>query len=160
MDKRARDYALSQRLAKGTSEESRGKGVEIRPCNFRLSLAQKIQGHLGPPAYAVRARRIEDSIEALYEELEAEHEQLAAVCEGDAEGFAEAWTSFIGTVRLDALNALIGDHNRYYPIEANLPDDPEGPGFMFGGQRWEGMDEIGHDSLLERFPPDGSSKPR
>jgi hypothetical protein len=78
------------------------------PRNFSISLSDRVRAYAGPPAYMRRRRAIEDLEVSLLERLRL------GLAEEDAE------------VRRDLakLNDLIDRHNRYYPMEANLPIDP------------------------------------
>jgi hypothetical protein len=89
--------------------------------NFSITTADRIRAAAGPHAYMRRKRHIEDLSASLRETVTAAVDQAggdaeAARCvlEGDATA-AKA---------LRELNRLIVAHNRYYPIEANLPLDP------------------------------------
>ena len=80
------------------------------PRNFTLSVEERLRAYAqGVPGYIRRRRRIED--------LEA---RLVATIAA-AEVPAEAAMAPQITADLALLNDLIGRHNRYYPIEANLP---------------------------------------
>ena len=82
------------------------------PRNFTLSVEERLRAYTaGPPGYLLRRRRIENLQARLLERIAA-----AAVP-------AEAASSLEATAELALLNDLIARHNRYYPIEANLPID-------------------------------------
>jgi hypothetical protein len=86
--------------------------------NFTLTVEERLRAYAeGPPAWARRRRRIED--------LEAELVRRVAVAP-DEELAA----------RLAVLNDLIARHNRYYPIEANLPIDPRSGALLDRGASW------------------------
>ena len=90
----------------------------VAPRNFTVHLDERVRGLAGPPAYSERKRRIED----------IEHELVAAVraLVPPADGSGLAWEDLLTTLmkkRFVTLNELIASHNRYYPIEANLPMD-------------------------------------
>jgi hypothetical protein len=75
--------------------------------NFTLATEERVRALVaGPPAFTRRLRAMED--------LEAAIVHLLA--SGEREAHAR-WL-------LDRLNDLVSRHNRYYPIEANLPIDP------------------------------------
>ena len=90
----------------------------IAPRNFTVDLDERVRGLAGPPAYAQRKRRIED----------LEDELVIAVCaiEPPDDDSGLVWEDLLTTLmkkRFVTLNELIASHNRYYPIEANLPMD-------------------------------------
>jgi hypothetical protein len=75
--------------------------------NFTVSLAEKVRARGGLPEHLYRLGLIERTITRLIGELReaADPRQFAAALD------------------LTRLNGLIEKHNRYYPIEANLPID-------------------------------------
>src|SRR3954447_15571342 len=80
------------------------------PRNFTLSMEDRLRAYAqGVPSYIRRRRRIED--------LEAR--RGAKVAAGEAP--TEMAASRAVTEELARLTDLIARHNRYYPIEANLP---------------------------------------
>lgn len=94
------------------------------PRNFSLGTAESIRAlTIGVPSYAARKRRIEDMLEDLVERL---HEALTKASASPTE---QPWThagalALAEALDLSKVNALVEAHNRYYPIEANLPVDP------------------------------------
>jgi hypothetical protein len=105
------------------------------PRNFSISTADQVRAAAGPPAYMRRRRHIED-LEASLREMVATAvaraggvEALRGSARGpDAAAVAAVLSALEGSVAavrcLRELNRLIAAHNRYYPIEANLPLDP------------------------------------
>jgi hypothetical protein len=88
--------------------------------NFTITTADRVRAAHGPPAYVRRKRHIEDLQASL---AASASEAIEATGSVDAarralEGSAALQKS------LAELNRLIETHNRYYPIEANLPLDP------------------------------------
>lgn len=113
--------------------------------NFTITTEERVRAAYGPPAYAVRRRRIEDLEEKLVRalrELVEEHD--------DARALAEA----IHDERLDAelakLNRLVATHNEYYPREANLPLDPPTGVMLDHGAPWKPMPLFEMDALVAR----------
>jgi hypothetical protein len=99
--------------------------------HFTLSLAEKVRARGGLPEHLWRLGLIERLIGRCLGELReaADPRRLAA------------------TLDLQRLNQLIDKHNRYYPIEANLPIDPRN-----GGPRgFRPMDAVTPDWLLARI---------
>lgn len=100
------------------------------PRNFSLGTAESIRAlTIGVPSYAARKRRIEDMLEDLVERL---HDALTKAGERGAAGSSpterpwppEGALALAAALDLSKVNALVDAHNRYYPIEANLPVDP------------------------------------
>jgi hypothetical protein len=106
---------------------SSGSGSPTR--NFTLTTAERINALVaGPPAWSLRKRQIED--------LEA---ALAKEARSPTAHFEK---------RLALLNELIDKHNRWYPIEANLPFDYRTSRLMEGGKPWRPLEPHTLESLL------------
>ncbi len=88
--------------------------------NFHITTADRVRAAHGPPAYVRRKRHIEDLQAAL---AEAAVEALAVAGDPDAARRALGEDPAVRKA-LGEVNRLIDAHNRYYPIEANLPLDP------------------------------------
>jgi hypothetical protein len=106
------------------------------PRNFSLSVGDRIRAlTIGAPAYATRKKDLEDLEAAHVRTLVALHDTLVA--RGwDPEAVARALQQKASTVDLKKLNALVASHNRYYPIEANLPVDPRTGEYLIYGRPW------------------------
>lgn len=110
---------------------------------FRLSLGERLRALVvGVPAYIRRKRLIEDLLEAKLQELR----DLRAQGATDEQLHARAQA-----FDLRRINELVDRHNRYYPIEANLPLDPRHGEMLERGQRWMPLDHVTPDTLLERL---------
>jgi len=105
--------------------------------NFTLTTEERIRAlTIGPPAWAVRKRKMEDDATRMAHELVELHDALAA--RGKERGEIDlAVTSAATALDLTKLNALVQAHNRYYPIEANLPMDRHTGGYLVYGQLWQ-----------------------
>src|SRR6187431_2539608 len=95
------------------------------PRNFTLSLDERLRAYAqGAPGYIRRRRRIEDTearLIGLVAAAASPHEMAASPA------LAE---------ELALLNDLIDKHNRYYPIEANLPIDVRTGRLLERGSPW------------------------
>lgn len=107
--------------------------------NFTLSVEQRVAALMsGPPAYAVRLRRIED----------LESELIDLLIEKRA---VDGPTIPIGVARkLEELNRLIGEHNLYYPVEKNLPVDVRSGQLLDLGEPWRPLPQVTIDTLREK----------
>jgi hypothetical protein len=109
------------------------------PRNFTLSLEERLRAYAqGAPGYIRRRRRIED--------LEAR--LVAKLAEAEAPGDAVASREV--TEELMLLNDLIDKHNRYYPIEANLPIDVRTGRLLDRGSPWRPLPPVTAADLLTR----------
>jgi hypothetical protein len=109
------------------------------PRNFTLSLEERLRGHTqGPPAYMLRRRRIEDLEARLVETIAAAEVPTVAAASADI------------TAGLALLNDLIERHNRYYPIEANLPVDIRSGRIIDRGAPWRPLPAVSSADLVDR----------
>ncbi len=106
------------------------------PVNFKITLEARVRAAAGIPAYMRRKRRIEDLEEALRQAL-AEVYQQALEELGDEASARGVMEERAKEMDLGLLNDLIDRHNRYYPIEANLPTDVKTGRMMVLGKPWE-----------------------
>ena len=109
------------------------------PRNFTLSLEDRLRAYAqGAPGYIRRRRRIED--------LEAR--LIGKIASAAAPVDATSSSEF--TAELALLNDLIARHNRYYPIEANLPIDVRTKRLVDRGAPWRPLPAITAADLVER----------
>jgi hypothetical protein len=109
------------------------------PRNFTLTVEERLRAYAqGPPGYMRRRRRIEDLEARLIQKL-AGPDPIVEVA-GSAEFIAE----------IELLNDLIAKHNRYYPIEANLPIDVRTGRLIDRGAPWRPLPAITLADLLAR----------
>ncbi len=103
------------------------------PRNFTISTADQVRAAAGPPAYMRRRRHIEDLAASLRETVataiaRAGGAEAVRGRQGQRQPEPGAVLSALEQIAaercLRELNRLIAAHNRYYPIEANLPLDP------------------------------------
>ncbi len=108
--------------------------------NFTLSSEAKVGALLsGPPPFAVRLRRMED----LHEEL------VGALCECERTGSSSIPIAVAR--RIEEVNRLIRDHNRYYPVgERNLPMDASTGELLEMGEPWKPRPALTIDGLRAR----------
>jgi hypothetical protein len=121
-----------------------GSPLRRRIGNLRAEPDRYVAALGGPLPYMKRLRRIELETDEELVRLAAAHARRA----GDPAGWrraAEAWD-------FTALNELIDDHNRYYPIEARLPMDPRSRDFVKVGGRSYRREPLDAAWVLQRFP--------
>ncbi len=130
--------------ARDAERDTSALGTFAPARNFTIPLAERIRAAGGPPAYSVRKRRIED--------LEAELVALMRETIGEAIDLVAARraleTHRAVVRRLHQLDALVAAHNRYYPVEANLPLDPQSGALLERGGRWEPLPRPSFDALF------------
>ena len=119
--------------------------------SFTLTTEERTRALIaGPPAYAVRKRRIEDLEEALVAQLAALDEAATIAHAGDAEAARAAFAAAAGRIDLSRINALVDAHNRYYPCEANLPMDPKTGALLERGRPWRPLEPFTLGALLAK----------
>lgn len=123
-------------------EPSSGADTVAPPRNFTLSIEDRLRAYAqGAPGYIRRRKRIED--------LEARlRAKLAAAPDPGALLRTEDFRA-----DLALLNDLIGRHNSYYPIEANLPVDVRTGRLLERGTPWSPLPSVTPQDLLARRAP-------
>jgi hypothetical protein len=120
------------------------------PRNFSLPAEDRIRAiAIGVPAWSARKRRIEDTEAGLVDALVALFD--ANLAAGAATDDARArMRSRAASIDLAKLRALVAAHNRWFPIEANLPIDPASSRYLVHGRPWTPEPEPAHDRLVAR----------
>ncbi len=121
------------------------------PRNFSLPTEERIRAlTIGVPAWSARKKRIEDMEEELVGKLVALYD--ATLAKGETAEAARALVK-ARTVAFDLrkLRSLVADHNRWYPIEANLPMDPATGDYVVRGRKWSPAPEPSHEAIVARF---------
>jgi len=113
--------------------------------NFKIPLAARVRAAAGVPACFLRKRRIEDLEASL---LRIMRELLDDASAGAARKAAAMDEDVVRG--LSELARLVAAHNRYYPIEANLPMSPRTGRLMERGQPWLPLDEPSFEALFAR----------
>jgi hypothetical protein len=124
----ARSEALWIAAAEGRIDE---EGRELRPALLNSD---------GRDRFAHRQQRKKLFVERVDED------------EGQIRLFNQAWRVWIDQQDFSALEAEVATYNKYFPIEANLPTDPEGGGFVWKGSTWRGLEAPSPEAILERYP--------
>jgi hypothetical protein len=122
------------------------------PRNFSLGTAESIRAlTIGVPSYAARKRRIEDMLEDLTDHL---RDALTKLGPASPASRRQAALALAAKLDLSKVNALVDAHNRYYPIEANLPVDPRTGGYLVKrGTPFEPEPAVTPDLLVALLDP-------
>ena len=129
------------------SDEPKGIDTAAPQVNFTITTTERVKAlAAGPPAYSVRLREIEDleaSLVKTFRDLEAKR--------GARLDLAVDAVSTSVENRFRRLQKLVSSHNRYYPIEANLPIDPDTGALVdFNRELWKPRPEPSLHELLTR----------
>jgi len=109
------------------------------PRNFTLSTGDRVRAYTqGVPGHIRRRRRIEDLESRLLGAIAAAKAPVAAAASPEV------------TADLALLNDLIARHNRYYPIEANLPIDVMTRRLIDRGAQWRPLPPVTRADLVAR----------
>lgn len=104
------------------------------PRNFTLTTDERIRAlTIGVPAWSARKRKIEDEEARLVSELVELRDE-------------HAMRAHAATFDLTKLNELVAIHNRYFPIEANLPMNRHG--YLVHGRPWRPEEPYTAERLL------------
>jgi hypothetical protein len=117
--------------------------------HFKLTLEDRMRAAMGPPAWALRLRRIEDLRAKLVATLVEAWVEIAPAHPGDRWAAVDALARLAATLDLATLNGLIDKHNDYYPAEGNLAMDPRTGDYLERGKRWTPLVAVTVDMLVE-----------
>ena len=104
------------------------------------------------PRWMERISEIDNSISHQRKRLGRAHRVLREECAGDRAMFAERWTAFARRCRFDELNALIEQHNEWYPIERDLPMDLRTRDYVLINGRSYRREPLSAEWVLREFP--------
>jgi len=105
------------------------------------------------PRFMQRLRDIDAELRRHTMRLQRHYDQLRQECEGDPDGFERRWRELATGWNFDEVNALIEQHNEYYPIERNLPISMRTGEYLTVSGRPHTREPAGPDWIFVRFPP-------
>jgi hypothetical protein len=146
---------LEKRIDRSLEDDSgQGKPLSRRARQTQRTVEAYLQAG-GMPRYMERLREIDHGIAAQRRALAAAYRALKAECGDDPDQFARRWTARVARWRFDELNDLIHEHNKWYPVERNLPLDPRTRDYvkLRGRPYWRPV--LGPAWVLEQFPVRG-----
>jgi hypothetical protein len=130
------------------------------PGGPRLSRAsmqarRTLEGYLkagNQPRWMQRIGDIDRGVAAHRRRLERAHRALRAEHPGDDAAFAARWRETAERWNFDEVNALIAQHNEYFPIERQLPVDLRTRDYVLINGRSYRRAPLDAAWVLERFP--------
>jgi hypothetical protein len=128
-----------------------GKPLSERTLQRQRTVESYLRGE-AIPRYMQRAAEIERGVRQQRERLGAAHRRLREAHGADRERFAAAWEERARSWDFGALNALIAQHNEWYPIERDLPMDPRTGDYVLVHGRSHRRPLLGPAWVLEQFP--------
>jgi hypothetical protein len=130
-----------------------GRRVRPRALPFSPSSDRYVASLGGPLPYMARLREIEQETAAHEQALQEAWRDLSADCADDPGRFARRWDTLARRWNFVAVNELIDRHNRFYPVESQLPMDPRTRDFaLVNGEPYR-RPRLDAWWVLERFPP-------
>ena len=150
------DIAQKHQIAQTLNHDNpyKGKPVYIHLPSFKITLDEYLKAMDGPPAWVMRLKRIEDWMDQTSARVHKDWVEMALENFDNSENFRREWMRFIENFDFSQINKWIGDHNEYFPIEANLPYDIRTGKMLYGGGPFRKKEFLGPDWLLDQFPPD------
>ena len=146
--------APAEKLVRGSLIDDTGVGKPLseRTLQRQRTVESYLRGE-AIPRYMQRAAEIERGLRELHRRLGATHARLREELPADA--FPAAWEQRAATWDLAPLNALIRQHNQWYPIECDLPMDPRTGDYILVHGRSYKRELVDPAWILARFPAIG-----
>jgi hypothetical protein len=136
-------------------EEAQGVG---KPLAERTRQRQRtVESYLkggAPPRWMERIGDIERGVAQETRRLRRAYRRLEAECGPDQAAFARRWHAIADAWDFGPLNALIEQHNAWYPIERDLPMDLRTRDYVLVNGRSFRRPLLDPAWVLERFPAD------
>jgi hypothetical protein len=144
---------IEQRLRASLEDESGvGKPLSRRARRTKRSVEAYLRAG-GVPRYMERLRDIDAELSLHAYRLKRTHRALQLAVGGDSAEFERRWRARAEAWRFDRVNALIDEHNQWYPVETSLPMDPRTGDYVRRAGRSYRRARVGPEWILERFPP-------
>ncbi len=142
-----------ERIVGRDVDESTGKGRPLseRARQSRRSVEAYLKGGVRP-RWMERVVDIDGETAYQRRRLARAHRALREECAGDAEAFAARWNALARSWSFDELNALIEQHNEWYPVERDLPLNPRTGDYVHVGGRSYRREVLGPEFVLAQFP--------
>jgi len=128
-----------------------------KPLSHRAATTQRtVEAYLKAgvkPRWMERVVEVDQGIAAERRRLDRAYRALLAECGRDRARFARRWHELVRAWRFPPeLNALIEQHNEWYPVERRLPMNPRTGDYVPVGGRSYRRPVLGPDWVLEQFP--------
>ena len=142
-----------QRIVERDLDATTGKGRPLsdRARQSRRSVEAYLKGGVRP-RWMERVADVDGGIESERRRLARAHRALCEECAGDGAAFAARWHAVARSWPFGDLNALIEQHNEWYPIERDLPVNPRTGEYVQVGGRSFRRPLLGPAWVLAQFP--------
>jgi hypothetical protein len=143
---------VERTIARSKVDESGvGKPLSRRARHTRRSVEAYLRAGV-MPRHMERLREIEAERKRLRSQVARAYRRLQAIYGEDREGFADEWRARAEHWNFDEVNTLIGIHNEWYPVEAQLPLNPRtGDYVMIRGRSYR-RQPLDAAWILQHFP--------
>jgi hypothetical protein len=121
-----------------------GEALSERARQRQRSIESYLRGE-ALPRYMQRAAEIDRAVRRHTEALRRAYERPDQ---------RERWREVAGRWDFGEVNALIREHNEWYPVERDLPMNPRTKDFVLVNGRSYRREELGPSWIFERFPPE------
>jgi hypothetical protein len=147
------DRSAAEELVKKDLDATTGLG---KPISSRARSSRRtVEAYLKAgvrPRWMERIGDIDAGIARERRQLARVYRALQGECAGDPALFAARWRARARGWDFDELNALIEQHNAWYPIERDLPLNPRTGDYVRVGGRSYRRPILGEQWVLEQFP--------
>ena len=145
------DPEVVERLLTRDVEEQRGKPLSRRTRETQRSLESYLRAGV-KPRWSERLLEIERFKRDHGRALEKRLARLRAQHAGDDAALRAAWEAAATAWDFGAVNALIDQHNQWFPIERDLPMNPRTGEYLPVMGRSYRRKRLGPDWVRKRFP--------
>ena len=154
----ARPTAVERIVGQDLDEHSgMGKPLSSRARQTQRSVESYLKAGVRP-RWMERVGEIDAGIARERRRLAHAHHALQRECGHDAGAFAERWRAVAHGWPFGALNALIDQHNEWYPIERDLALDPRTGEYVRVAGRCYRRPVLGPAWVLENFPASAATR--
>jgi hypothetical protein len=148
------DRSSVEKLLESTLVDESGIG---KPLSHRAATTPRtVEAYLKAgvrPRWMERVVEIDQGIATERRRLERAYRAVRLECGADRAAFARRWLERVRDWRFDEeLNALIEQHNEWYPVERRLPMNPRTGDYVPVGGRSYRRPVLGPEWALEQFP--------
>jgi len=125
----------------------------------KVDAAAYLTASLGMPRWMERLQELDGLVQETEGRLNERWRELAAELAGRPERFAERWRRIAARWDFGAVNELVDQHNRYYPVERKLRFDMRRRDYVdMWGISWR-RQPLDAAWVLAAFPPDLAAVP-
>lgn len=132
-------------------ESGIGMPLSERARTRERSLESYLRGEM-LPRFIRRLADIERQTREHERALRGVHDRLRDTHRGDRKGLERAWRAVAEGWDFSHTNALITEHNEWYPVERDLPMNPRTRDYVLVNGRSYRRAELDAAWVLERFP--------